>query len=75
MHQVSEWLDIFVEEGEQVIAEGKGYDVLALRMFNRVKEHLKQLQVPDDHPVYILINLDMQISALGIIDYFQKLKQ
>ncbi|GGA84974.1 MBL fold metallo-hydrolase [Ornithinibacillus halotolerans] len=75
LHQVKEWLDIFVEEGEQVIAEGKGYDVLAERMLGRVKEHLRELNVPDDHHVYILINLDMQVSALGIIDYFQKLKQ
>jgi glyoxylase-like metal-dependent hydrolase (beta-lactamase superfamily II) len=75
LHQVSEWLDIFVEEGESVFAEGKGYDVLAERMFNRVKEHLTHLNVPDNHPVYILINLDMQISALGMIDYFKRLKQ
>jgi glyoxylase-like metal-dependent hydrolase (beta-lactamase superfamily II) len=75
LHQVSEWLDIFVAEGEKVISEGKGYDVLAERMLNRVRDHLRTLNVPDDHPVYILINLDMQISALGIIDYFQKLKQ
>lgn len=75
LHQVSEWLDIFVEEGEKVFKEGKGYDVLSGRLFTRVKEHLKELGVPDDHPVYILINLDMQVSALGIIDYFQKLKQ
>ncbi|WP_047983055.1 MBL fold metallo-hydrolase [Ornithinibacillus californiensis] len=75
LQQVSEWLDIFVGEGEQVFAEGKGYDVLAMRMLNRVRDHLRQLEVPDDHPVYILINLDMQVSALGIIDYFKKLKQ
>lgn len=74
LHQVSEWLDIFVAEGERVIAEGKGYDVLAQRLLNRVREHLRSLHVPDDHQVYILINLDMQISSLGIIDYFQKLK-
>ncbi|SHG54575.1 MBL fold metallo-hydrolase [Ornithinibacillus halophilus] len=73
--QVFEWIDVFVEEGEQVIAEGKGYDVLAVRMLNRVREHLRDLGIPDDHEGYIIINLDMQICALGIIDYFQKLKQ
>jgi glyoxylase-like metal-dependent hydrolase (beta-lactamase superfamily II) len=75
LHQVSEWLDIFVEEGQQAIAEGKGYDILAERLLNRVKEHLSHLTIPGDHHVYVLINLDMQVSALGIIDYFQKLKQ
>lgn len=75
LHQVKEWLDIFVAEGKKVYSEGKGYDVLAERLLNKVREHLRTLQVPDDHPVYILVNLDMQVSALGIIDYFQKLKQ
>ncbi|MEN2768826.1 MBL fold metallo-hydrolase [Ornithinibacillus xuwenensis] len=75
LHQVSEWLDIFVEEGQQAIAEGKGYDILAERLLNRVKEHLSHLTIPGDHHVYVLINLDMQVSALGIIDYFQKIKQ
>ncbi|WP_163971477.1 MBL fold metallo-hydrolase [Oceanobacillus halotolerans] len=74
LHKVSEWLDIFVEEGEQVVAEGKGYDELAQRLLEHVKEHLRTLYVDDDHDVYILINLDMQVSALGIIDYFKKLK-
>ncbi|MUK89456.1 MBL fold metallo-hydrolase [Ornithinibacillus sp. L9] len=73
--QVAEWLDIFVEEGEQVVAEGKGYDELSTRLLNRVKAYLHDFGVSDDHDVYILINLDMQVCALGIIDYFQKIKQ
>lgn len=75
LSQVSRWLDIFVDEGEQVIAEGKGYDVLAQRLLGKVKEELRELGIPDEHEVYIIINLDMQVSALGIIDYFQKMKQ
>lgn len=75
LRQVREWLDIFVEEGEQVMAEGKGYDILSSRLLERVRIHLREQGVPDDHDVYILINLDMQVSALGIVDYFQKLKQ
>lgn len=74
LDQVSEWLDIFVEEGEKTFAAEEGYAELATRLLYRVKEHLRQLNVPDNHDVYILINLDMQVSALGIIDYFQKLK-
>ncbi|SES99696.1 Glyoxylase, beta-lactamase superfamily II [Oceanobacillus limi] len=73
--QVSEWLDIFVEEGEQIIAEGKGYNELSARLLQRVKDYLSDLGVASDHEVYILINLDMQVSALGIMDYFQKIKQ
>lgn len=75
LQQVSEWLEVFVEEGEQVFAEGKGYDELSGRLFEKVKAHLQGLGINDEHEVYILINLDMQVSSLGIIEYFQKLKQ
>ncbi|WP_404457366.1 MBL fold metallo-hydrolase [Oceanobacillus kapialis] len=75
LRQVLEWLDVFMEEGEQVVAEGKGYDVLAERLLARVQRALRLKGLPDDHEVYILINLDLQVSALGIIDYFKKLKQ
>ncbi|MFD1038223.1 MBL fold metallo-hydrolase [Virgibacillus byunsanensis] len=73
--QVSQWLEVFVEVGEQVVAERKGYDELSQRLLERVKRHLRTLNVPDEHEVYVLINLDMQVSALGIIDYFKTLKQ
>lgn len=74
LSQVSEWLDIFMQISEEVMAEGNGYDVLAERLFNRVKDYLNGLGVPTDHGVFALINLDMQVSSLGIIDYYQKLK-
>lgn len=75
LERVSEWLDIFMEESEQIIIEEKGYDALAKRLLSRVREYLRGEGIPDEHEVYILINLDMQVSALGIIDYFKKIKQ
>src|SRR5699024_8069968 len=75
LDQVSEWLDIFVEIGEEVVSEGKGYDVLASRMLEQVKGDLSIKGLRTDHDVYIVLNLDMQVCALGIIDYFKKLKQ
>ncbi|ASK61480.1 MBL fold metallo-hydrolase [Virgibacillus phasianinus] len=74
LDQVSEWLDVFVEEGEKVYASKGGYAELANRLVFRVKEYLGSIHVSDEHDVYYLINLDMQVSSLGIIDYFQKLK-
>ncbi|HLR52157.1 MAG TPA: MBL fold metallo-hydrolase [Candidatus Avamphibacillus sp.] len=75
LKQVADWLEVFMEEAEQVVAEKKAYDDLSKRLLQRVKEHLRELGIPDEHEVYILINLDMQVSSLGIIDYFKKLKQ
>ncbi|MFZ3579128.1 MBL fold metallo-hydrolase [Virgibacillus sp. DJP39] len=74
LDQVSDWLDVFLEEGQKVYASNGGYAELASRLLYRVKEYLKSINVPEEHEVYFLINLDMQVSALGIIDYFQKLK-
>ncbi|WP_099156619.1 MBL fold metallo-hydrolase [Virgibacillus ndiopensis] len=72
LRQVADWLTIFEKEGQQVAAEGKGYDELAGRLLYRVKEYLRTLLIEDEHPVYVLINLDMQVSALGIVDYLQR---
>lgn len=72
LNQVAEWLDIFMEIGNEAVSEGKGYDVLAERMLKHVKQHLETLGVHGDHDVYVLIGLDMQVSALGIIDHFKK---
>lgn len=74
LDQASYWLEVFVEEGEKAFGAGEGYAEIATRLSYQVKEHLRGLGVPDNHDVYILINLDMQVSALGIIDYFQKIK-
>ncbi len=70
LRQVSEWLDVFVEEAEAVVAEQKGHEVLAQRLLGRVREYLRGMEVPDDHEVYGLIELDMQVSAMGMLDYF-----
>ncbi|ASN07242.1 MBL fold metallo-hydrolase [Virgibacillus necropolis] len=74
LDQVSNWLDVFMEEGERIFSAGGGYAELATRLLYHVKEDLQRLNVPHDHEVYYLINLDMQVSALGLIDYFQKVK-
>ena len=75
LKQVAEWLNIYVEIAEEVVDEGGDYNEIARRVLKRIKEHLRGLGIQDDHEVYIIINLDVQISALGMIDYFQKIKQ
>lgn len=72
LKQVSEWLEVFMQEGEQVFRDAKRYDQLATRLLQRVKEHLRPLLIDDEHGVYVLINMDMQVCSLGILDYFQK---
>lgn len=74
LRQVSRWIDVFMKVAEEVYVERKeSYDILADRMMEKVKEHLREFEIDDDHDVYTIINLDMQINALGIIDYFQRI--
>lgn len=72
LQHVFEWLKVFVEEAEAVVAEKNSYKELAQRLSARVRKHLSELGVRDDHEVYDLIDLDMQVSAMGMIDYFIK---
>lgn len=72
LRQVSDWLPIFMAEGEVVYAEQKGHGDLSERLLTRVKEYLRKQDVHDDHDVYFLIGLDMQVSAMGIIEYLSK---
>ena len=70
LKQVAEWLIVFMSEAEAVVSEQKDHHVLAERLSTRVREHLRELTISDDHNVYGLIELDMQVSAMGIMDYF-----
>ncbi|MDN7240814.1 MBL fold metallo-hydrolase [Planococcus sp. N028] len=70
--QVGEWLPIFVEQAKAVAAEGKGPDVLAQRLYDLVVEKLQAKSVRDDHEVYALIELDLQVSAMGLLEYLGK---
>ncbi|MBB5173158.1 MBL fold metallo-hydrolase [Texcoconibacillus texcoconensis] len=75
LHQVNDWLDVFMEEAENVVTEGGQYDTLADRLLSRVQQHLRKQGIDDEHEIYIFINMDMQLNALGMVDYFQKLNQ
>lgn len=72
LQQVAEWLKVFLVEAQAVVGEGKGADELANRLISLITNHLRELGIKDDHDVYKIIELDMQVSALGMIDYLSK---
>ncbi|QBP42544.1 MBL fold metallo-hydrolase [Paenisporosarcina antarctica] len=72
LQQVAEWLKVFMVEAQAVVGEGKGADELANRLISLITNHLRELGIKDDHDVYKIIELDMQVSALGMIDYLSK---
>lgn len=72
LQQVAEWLVVFMTEADRVVAEGQNHEELAKRLFTLVQEQLRELNVPDNHEVYGLIRLDMDVSAMGMVEYLQK---
>ncbi|EJL41784.1 MBL fold metallo-hydrolase [Brevibacillus agri] len=70
--QVREWLPVFVAEGEAVVAAGLGDGELAERLFGRVLAHLQSFGIGDGHEVLDVLRLDLQVCAMGIVDYLQK---
>lgn len=75
LRQVAEWLDIFMKEAETIGELSKSHEILAERLSDRVRDHIREKNVPDNHEVYGLIELDMQVSAMGILDYIRTSKR
>lgn len=61
-----------MKEAKAVVAKQEGQDALIQRLFNLIKENLRKLNIPDEHKVYFLIELDMQFSAVGKMDCLTK---
>lgn len=70
--QVSEWLPVFVREGEEVLAQGLTHDDLAQRLLHRVTDFLRSMGVADEHEIYKIIQVDLSVCSMGIVDYLQK---
>ncbi|MFD1065146.1 MBL fold metallo-hydrolase [Oceanobacillus locisalsi] len=72
LSQVESWLHLFVKEGEAAFAEGQGYDEIANRLLKHVQSELREQGIDDAHEVYQMIHIDLQLDALGMVDYLQK---
>ncbi|MFJ8065754.1 MBL fold metallo-hydrolase [Psychrobacillus sp. NPDC096426] len=70
--QVSSWLEVYVNEAKTIYIEQQGYEVLAERLLSLVREHLRGLGISDDHEVYSILQLDTEVSAMGLLDYLSK---
>ncbi|MGG1663828.1 MBL fold metallo-hydrolase [Brevibacillus sp. NRS-1366] len=73
--QVTEWLPVFVSEGETVMARGQGYKELTLRLLNRVTDYLLSVGISDQHEVFGVLKLDLQVCSMGIVDYLENRAQ
>ncbi|PEE41190.1 MBL fold metallo-hydrolase [Bacillus pseudomycoides] len=74
--QLEYWLPIFVEAGKQVFEKNQDFETVSHELYSllleTVSSHLTKQGVTPTHSIYDVIKLDMEISAMGIIDYLIK---
>jgi glyoxylase-like metal-dependent hydrolase (beta-lactamase superfamily II) len=74
--QVRSWLEIFIEEAEtsfhRASSPNEAPGLIASSLKKRVTAHLSQKGIAEDHPIYSLLSLDLEVSAMGLADYLAK---
>ncbi|MEZ0480006.1 MBL fold metallo-hydrolase [Planococcus sp. SSTMD024] len=72
LDQVLTWLEVFVEEGKAACDNDESADQLAKRLAAPVMAQLAEQGINQTHRVMPYIEMDLQVSAQGLLDYFQK---
>lgn len=70
--QIEAWLPIFLEEARIVFQNNGRPEDLAKRLMGKVQHELRRLNIKDDHIVYPIITVDLQVSSMGLLEYVQK---
>ncbi len=70
--QIEYWLPIYVRIGEEVFAEGKNMNELVKRLLAEISDVLDKHDVPKNHLIYRILQMDLQVFAMGILDYLSK---
>lgn len=73
--EVMEWIPRFMEIGKRGLEQEKSTSDISNDIFELVTNHFSTSGVPDDHPIYESLQLDLLVFAMGIVDYLQKNKQ
>jgi hypothetical protein len=76
--QLKQWLPKFVEVGERMVNEqpNSSFEEKTNAVFNglfaMVCAFLDEQRIPREADVYEIIRLDLNVCAMGIVDYLQK---
>lgn len=79
--QLHYWLPIFVQIGRDIVDKQKDKsftektEAVFQLLFDNVQTFLRKRQVPDNADVYKLLQLDLQVCAMGLVDYIEKQKR
>jgi glyoxylase-like metal-dependent hydrolase (beta-lactamase superfamily II) len=74
--QVKDWLKIFIEEAENAVSLGgsvsQQVDAITESILTKIKKQLHLQGLPENHPIYELLHLDVNVSAMGLVHYLNK---
>lgn len=76
--QIEHWLPIFVTSGEEGIKTTQGLsfteqkESVKVRLLEAITLHLDKQGISRNHEVYSILDLDLDVCAMGIIDYLLK---
>jgi glyoxylase-like metal-dependent hydrolase (beta-lactamase superfamily II) len=74
--QVRIWLQEFLAVAQQVFEEQPNFalqvELITSQLIATVMEHLEKKGIKSDHPVFEIIRLDLEVSAMGLADYLNR---
>jgi glyoxylase-like metal-dependent hydrolase (beta-lactamase superfamily II) len=70
--QVSLWLDLFLEATETVLKKNGSHEALVQTLSDLVYTKSSAAKLPEGHVERQMIELDLQVSAIGLLDYFHR---
>lgn len=73
--QVKQWLPVFVDTADSLRQEGKGHADITASIYHQVQEHLISRGIRDNHPIFEVLKLDLEVCVMGLLDYLGKKEQ
>jgi glyoxylase-like metal-dependent hydrolase (beta-lactamase superfamily II) len=70
--QVTDWLDDFLEISEPIYKRGGDHTELVAALEAHVLENSAANTLSADHPERQMIKVDLQVSGMGMLDYFYR---
>lgn len=80
-HDLRKWLPVFLNSAELAAADSSDKSAAdqvkatEAELIKQVTKYLDEKNVPRGHPVYDILNLDLAVSAMGLVYYFHELSK
>lgn len=74
--QVTYWIEEFVNSAEEAFSQTEGMEsqvsLTVKKIYEKIEQHLQSQGITREHPVYEVIQLDIEVCSMGLIDYLIK---